>query len=341
MREDVIAWLLEEENPSVRYLTLTSLLDLPADDPLVMHAKEVIMRKGIVPQILAKQNEDGSWGIPQDFYLDQYRGTVWTLLLLAELAVDTKHPQIKKACEFILQNSQHPDTGGFSYLAVDPSRQDSLRNIVPCLTGNMTYALIKLGFLEDIRVQNAIDWITRTQRADDGDQARPKGGTYDLHKNCWGKHSCHMGVAKSLKALAEIPDDRLNDETRAKRNQLVDYFLIHHIYKKSHDLASIARPEWKRFGFPLMYQCDILEIMRIMATLNIDDPRLQDAIEIIRNRQNEDGKWMLERTYNGRTIVRIEKKGLPSKWITLKALTVLKAQDCKTGQPGSPSFPAS
>lgn len=61
----VIEWLLEEENPSVRYFTLTSLLNRPLNDPEVMSAKGAIMKAGVVPQILDMQNEDGSWGIPK------------------------------------------------------------------------------------------------------------------------------------------------------------------------------------------------------------------------------------------------------------------------------------
>ena len=58
MPSDVINWLLEEKNPSVRYFTLTSLLDMKQDDPIVIQARENIMLDGPVPKILSKQNED-------------------------------------------------------------------------------------------------------------------------------------------------------------------------------------------------------------------------------------------------------------------------------------------
>ncbi len=38
------------------------------------------------------------------------------------------------------------------------------------------------------------------------------------------------------------------------------------------------------------------------------------------------GRWPLEYTYNGKTWVDIEEKGKPSKWVTLRALRVIRAR---------------
>jgi len=78
MSDPVIDWLLEADNPSVRYLTLTSLLHRPPDDPVCQAARKAIMTDGLVPQILASQNPDGSWEVPDKFYTLKYTGTVWT-----------------------------------------------------------------------------------------------------------------------------------------------------------------------------------------------------------------------------------------------------------------------
>jgi hypothetical protein len=47
-------------------------------------------------------------------------------------------------------------------------------------------------------------------------------------------------------------------------------------------------------------------------------------VELVLSKQNEEGIWKLENTYNGRMHVNIEKKNKPSKWITLRALQVIK-----------------
>lgn len=323
LSENVLEWLLEKENPSVRFYALTSLLGKSPDDPEVIDSRAAIMTQGKVPQILSFQNPDGSFGIPEKFYGLKYTGTVWTLLLLAELAADPLDPRVQKACEFILLHSQNPETGGFSHAQSAVTQTGLVSGVIPCLTGNMTYSLIRMGYLEDIRVQSAINWITKYQRADDAIGYTPEGEMYRKLYTCWGRHTCHMGVAKALKALAAVPPAKRSPETSAKIDELTEYFLIHHLYKKSHNLDEISRPGWLKLGFPLMYQTDILELLSIFDDLGIKDPRLADAYEILKNKQGADGKWILESSNNGKMLVTIEKKSSPSKWITLRACKVL------------------
>lgn len=320
----VVEWLMEENNPSVRFLTLTSLLGKSVKNKEVMEARKAIMETGIVPKILSRQNDDGSFGIPERFYRDKYKGTVWTLIILAEMAADPSDERVKSACEFILKHSLDPESGGFSYDASVKTGAGLPGCVVPCLTGNMAFSLIRLGYLEDDRVQKALGWIRLYQRTDDGEGKVPKGDFYDRYKNCFGSHTCHMGAAKALKALAAIPADKRTRETELKLGELTEYFLKHHLFKKSHSLDEISRPGWLKLGFPLMYQTDILELLGIFADLGIKDQRLSEAVDILKSKQGQDGKWKLESTSNGRMLVTIEKKGEPSKWITLRALKVLK-----------------
>ncbi len=73
-----------------------------------------------------------------------------------------------------------------------------------------------------------------------------------------------------------------------------------------------------------MYQTDILELLVIFHELGIRDPRLQDAVDILKMKRLENGNWKLENTFNGKTLIPIEKKGEPSKWITLRSMIALK-----------------
>lgn len=324
LNSDPTEWLLEPDNPSVRYLTLTDILGKPEESEEVRQARHDIMASGVVPKILSRQDEAGCWGDPKKFYTDKYKGTVWQLIILAELGVDPSNPQIVNACEFILENSQERDSGGFSAYRSEKSGGGLPSYVIPCLTGNMVWSLIRLGYLHDERIRKAIGWINRIQRFDDGDDVSPKGEPYDRFQMCWGKHTCHMGVVKTLKALSEIPDEMRSEETRKTMDLAVEFLLKHHIYKKSHDLTSVAKPGWLRLGFPLMYQDDILEILDILTSLNIHDPRMQDAMDILASKQDNQGRWKLENTFNGRFLTNIESKGQPSRWITLKALRVFK-----------------
>ena len=324
LKADPVNWLLEEDNPSVRYFTLTELLDKPVNDSEVKKAKNAIMNVGVVPRILAKQNGDGYWETPTAFYTAKYKGTSWQLIILAELGANEKDTRIRKACEFILANSQNPESSGFSMHLSGKTGGGRRSEVIPCLTGNMVWSLIRLDHLEDPRVQRGINWITTYQRFDDGVREALKGWPYDKYVMCWGKHTCHMGAVKALKALAEVPADKRTAEVEATIKNGVEYMLRHHIYKRSHDLSRVSKPGWLRFGFPLMYQTDALEILGILAKLGYKDERMQETVDLVISKQDTQGRWTLENTFNGQFQVNVERKGELSKWITLNALKALK-----------------
>jgi hypothetical protein len=133
-----------------------------------------------------------------------------------------------------------------------------------------------------------------------------------------------MGVVKSLKALAEIPAEKRSAAVVDSIERGVEYMLKHHIYKRSHNLSKVSKPGWLRFGFPLMYQTDVLEILGILTRLCCKDERMQEAVDLVVSKQDEQGRWKLESTFNGRFQTNIEQKGASSKWVTLNALQVLK-----------------
>jgi hypothetical protein len=301
------------------------LLDRSPDHEEVRQARFDIMQTGAVPEILAKQNEDGFWGDPKKFYTDKYKGTSWQLMVLAELGANGTSPQIARACQLILEHSQEAGSGGFAVYRSERTGGGLPGYVVPCLTGNMVWSMLRLGYQDDGRVKRGIEWIERYQRFDDGVEVAPKGWPYDKYEMCWGKHTCHLGVVKALKALSEITPERRSEATQQTIDQGVEYILKHHVYKRSHDLDSVSRQGWLRFGFPLMYQADVLEILLILARLNCRDDRMQDAVNLVVAKQDSQGRWKMENSFNGKTQVNIEKKGKPSKWLTLNSLRVLKS----------------
>jgi hypothetical protein len=322
LNADPTDWLLERDNPSVRYFTMVDLLDIPEDDPDVRQAKQAIMKDGVVPLILAKQEEGGNWEPPHRFYTAKYRGTVWQLIILAELAADGDDERVQRTCEFVLEISQDRGSGGFSM-------RGSLRNggqpsgVIPCLTGNMVWSLMRLGF-EDPRVQRGINWIARYKRFDDAEGEPPTGWPYDKWEMCWGRHTCSMGAIKALKALAEIPPESRSSEVTTTIENGVEYFLRHHVHKRSHNLDKVSKPGWRRFSFPRMWQTDVVEILRVLTRLGYYDPRMQEAIDLVISKQDEQGRWKMNDTFNGSFQADIEVKGQPSKWVTLNTLRVLK-----------------
>jgi hypothetical protein len=323
LKADPRTWLLEEDNPSVRYLALTELAGKPVSKMSIKKAEREIMNTGPVPVILFKQNNGGYWDTAEDFYVRaKYRGTVWQFITLASLHADGEDNRVRRAAQFVLDWSQDKESGGFAYRG---SPQGGLHTaVIPCLTGNMVWSLMRLGRGDDPGVQKGIEWITRYQRFDDGLDKTVEGWPYDKFRQCWGKHTCHMGVVKTLKALAEIPPEKRTEPVKRAVASAAEHLLQHHIYKRSHDLSQVAKPAWMRFGFPLMWNTDTLEILNILTGLGYRDKRMQEAVDLVVSKQDNQGRWDLETTFNGRFQVNIEKKGKPSKWVTLNALRVLK-----------------
>ncbi len=109
-------------------------------------------------------------------------------------------------------------------------------------------------------------------------------------------------------------------------DQTVEIVLDNQIFRylRNPDGSRKEKAGWKRFGFPLFYNSDILEVLDALTRLNIHDDRMNDSIKIVMENQQPDGKWLLKHSFNGKFWHDIEKKGKPSKWITLRALNVLK-----------------
>jgi hypothetical protein len=292
---DVVAWLLDCDDPSVRYFTLTRLLGEPMDGAAATEARRRIMAEGAVPLILAAQREDGHWCERERFYTAAYTGTVWQLIILAELGADGRDERLRRACEAILRDSQDAESGGFSINRAKAGG-GCRESVIPCLTGNMVFSLIRLGYLDDPRVRRAIDWITTYQRFDDADGDAPTGWPYDSWERCWGRHTCHMGAIKALKALAEIPPEHRSPEVRRTLADGVEFLLQHHVHRRSHDLARDSKPGWRRFGFPLMYKTDVLEIMGILTKLGVRDERMDEALALVAAKQDVQGRWKLATT---------------------------------------------
>ncbi|MEN4017770.1 MAG: nitrogen fixation protein NifH [Methanobacterium sp.] len=320
---DPTEWLLEENNPSVRYFTLKDIMERPENDPEIIQARESIMKIGVVPKLLAKQEIGGYWGIPENFYLrGKYKGTSWQLIILAELGADGNDERIKKACEFMFKNSQDPESGAFSYIINKEGAGDHER-VLPCLTANMVWSFIRFGYLKDERVQKAIKWLIKHQRFDDKPVKEPNGWRYKMWRRCWGERTCHSIIVKSLKLFAEIPKNQRTPEMEGYITKGAEHMLNHHIYKRNQSPVK-GQFKWLKFGFPLMWNIDALEVLGLLTKLGYNDERMHETMDIMISKQNKEGKWILENTFNGRFQTSIERKGKPSKWITLNAMRVLK-----------------
>jgi hypothetical protein len=134
MKSDkAINWLLEDGQPSIRYLTLTQLLGRNDKDSEVQSTRELLTQRGWAAEILSKQHRDGWWDSGKSLYRPKYTSTNWMLLILSDLGLTKKDPRISQACELWIQRYAKKD-GGFG---IDTARTSEM-----CIVGNTTRALV-------------------------------------------------------------------------------------------------------------------------------------------------------------------------------------------------------
>lgn len=319
-----IHWLLEEDNPSVRFFALKELLDMGDEDQELIRTRKKIMETGLVPEMLRKQTEEEYLKSYRRYYTYKYKGLVWTLLAYAEMGAIVC-PEIKEQCEYLFENAQDKKDGGFSQSIAIKSGGGRQTEVIPCLTGNMVWAMIHFGYIDDVRLERAVDWINRFMRFNDGTLIHPQESPYDRYEICWGAHTCFMGVVKIIKALSVIPIEKRTSRTQETLDKAIEFILIHHLYKRSHQLQRVSKPGWLKFAFPLMYQTDLLEILDVLTRIGIKDQRMDEAVQLLLSKQDASGRWRAENTYlSDRLLIPISDKNILDKWITLRALCVLK-----------------
>ncbi|MBC7231896.1 MAG: hypothetical protein H5T68_01445 [Chloroflexi bacterium] len=338
---NAIPWLLEPNNPSVRYLALRHLLELPEDDADVQTTRSAIPGSPIAAHIFARQAPGGYWGDPTSPYLPKYKSTYWTLILLGHLGLNYEDQRVQRAVEYIFQ-FQQPE-GGFaeygeegarrehSYVAnrkrargqEPPNEKTFVADLVhqmtlSCLTGNMVATLLRLGYNDDSRLWQAADWLVSIQHSDGG-WLCPYWKAH-IHD----KHSCFHGTICALEGLAEIPPHRRSPQVLAALARGSEFLLMHRLYRSDHHNWQVINPRWLELAFPWFGGYSLLRGLWVLTKLEVSDKRMDDALTILRKKRRSDGRWMLERAPNPTHAI-LEKKGQPSKWVTLKALEVLQS----------------
>ena len=318
---DPTGWLLEkdEENPSVQYFALRDLIGVPESDPEVRKARSAIMRTGPVPVILAAQEPSGAWFKEGSGYSPKYRATVWSLLILAELGADPGEPRVRKGCEYLFVHSQ-ASNGAFS-----PYQQTAPSGAVYCLNGNLLFALERLGYGSDPRLQEVIGWLAQAILGEEPIRyyALTPGSNFACGVN--QGQPCGWGADKAIRGLLEVPEEARTQLVRRALDAGASFLLSRDPAQADYPYTKRVSATWFKLGFPLSYWSDVLETLSNLVEMGYgSDPRLKPALDWVAAKQDSQGRWKLENSLNGKTWIDIEAKGKPSKWITLRALRTMK-----------------
>ena len=325
---DAIPWLLEPEEPGVRYLALRDLMDCPPDDPELRSARRRAHREGPIAAILEQMHPEGWWTKPNAGYSPKYRSTDWSVILLAQLgATLTEDARIAAACTYVLEHAFSPG-GQFSVFG-SPS------GTIDCLQGNLCWALHELG-CSDPRLRLAYEWMARSVT---GEGVAPSternasrrylgikcGPGFGCAAN--NRRPCAWGAVKVMMALSVLPATERTPLIDQAIRQGVEFLLAGDPASASYPTLSGSKPNrsWWKFGFPVFYVTDVLQNVQVLASLGCGaEPRLQAAVRLVRDKQDALGRWSLEYDYAGKTWVDFGARKQPSKWVTLRALRALK-----------------
>ncbi len=330
LRGDSVSWLLKSDSPNVRYLAMRDLLDLPPDDPKLKAARKSAHKEGPITVVLSKMEEEGYWVKAGPGYNPKYRSTVWAMILLAQLGASvTEDKRVEQACDYLLDHMA--DGGQFTTIT-----SGTPSGTVDCLQGNLCWSLMELG-CDDPRLKSAYEWMARTVTGEGIAPITEKnapvryyaykcGPNFECGVN--GKLPCAWGGAKVMLALARLPVQKRSGLMKRAIRQGVDFLFSVDPSTANYPTRTGDKPNrsWWKFGFPVFYVTDILQLAEALVELGFGkDPRLTNTMNLIRSKQDAEGRWPLEYEYTGKTWLEFGKKKQPNPWVTLRALRVLKA----------------
>ncbi len=149
-----IEWLLEENEPGVRYLALRDLVQPGPAPEVLREASEAAHTQGPIAAILAAMQPEGWWSEPGPGYNPKYYSTAWSVIQLAQLGARRSYDErIGRACDYVLAHSL-TKAGQFSTNGLPSGSVD-------CLQGNIIASLLDLG-CEPERLDLAFEWMART-----------------------------------------------------------------------------------------------------------------------------------------------------------------------------------
>jgi hypothetical protein len=111
-----------------------------------------------------------------------------------------------------------------------------------------------------------------------------------------------------------------------------EYLLERNLFRRK-STGDVVDHAYLELAFPYYWHYDVLRALEHFRRAGADrDPRLAEAVEVIRSKRQPNGRWLLERGFPGRVFFELEDGvGAPSRVITLGALRVLDWWDRAPG----------
>jgi hypothetical protein len=308
----VLDWLLDSD-PALRWQVLRDLNDAPPEAVAAERAR--VATEGWGAQLLALRADDGQWAsgacFPADFRGDFSQGQPWTstfptLTLLRDFGIDPHAQAVLDTVALVRKNCRWEHAGQPFFAG----------EVEPCINGRTV--AIGAYFGED--VDGIVTRLLGEQLEDGGWNCETENGSV---RSSFATTIC---VLEGLLQHEQVTGGSAPAVAARRRGQ--EYLLDRRLFRRL-STGEVVDPDWLRFTFPTWWHYDVLWALDYFRAVGgAPDPRLAEAIDVLRSKQQPDGTWLLENTHPGAVHFSMEDgDGRPSRWNTLRALRVLNWYD--------------
>jgi hypothetical protein len=326
----VIAWLLDSEHsdPSIRWQVMRDLLGAPQSEWSAERAK--VETEGWGARLLDLEDDDGQWAVGAHFPADfDWRGPEaargddgrmaaqpWTatshsLSLLREFGLDPSSERARRMVDLIGANARWEE-GGQPYWEGE---------VEPCINGQV----VANGSYFGVDMSPVVERLVK-ERLDDGG--------WNCETEIGSVRSSFGTTINVLEGLLEYERTTGGGiaESREARRSGEEYLLERALFRRL-STGESADERFLLFAHPNRWRYDVLRGLDYFRAAGVltgvaPDPGLGDAVDHVRSRRLEDGTWPLDWSPPGRVWFDIDDgPGQPSRWVTLRAMRVLRWQD--------------
>jgi hypothetical protein len=296
---NVIDWLLDSD-PAIRWQVMRDLTDAPDDEVAAERAR--VAREGWGAQILAAQDPDGRWS--GGTFFPRWIGTSDTLHLLYLFGPEPDAPEIQRALAPVHEAAR------WDY---DPNMRFWEGEVEPCINGRT----VAIGAYFGQEVRGIVDRLLGEQMADGGWNCEQENGSTR------GAFDSTLNVLEGL--LEYERSTGTAGEVASARRRGEEYLLERRLLRRLSD-GEIPQKRWLYIGFPNAWFYDVARVLDYFRMARPQpDERMTEALDILESKRDETGRWPLDHAYHDASLVDFgEAEGQPSRWITLRALRILR-----------------
>jgi hypothetical protein len=304
---DVITWLLGGD-PAIRWQVLCDLTNASPSE--VATERAGVEREGWGARLLALEGPDGLWEGGACFpasYTGGEPGQPWTatmhtLQTLQLLGLDPASESARRAIALVAENGRWEHDGQRYFDG----------EVEPCINGRT----IETGVFFGVDVSGIVERILGERLGDGGWNCEVENGSVR------SSFDTTINVLDGLLAYEQTTGG--SAEVRAARLAGEEYLLERRLFRRKSTGEFVDRA-YLEFAFPFYWRYDVLRALDYFRGSGADrDPRMAEAVEVVRSKRRRDGRWLLDRIYPGRVHFDLEGGvGTPSRWNTLRALRVL------------------